>query len=158
MRSLTYFLHLIDRLWVRRGGGHVVSPTTIGAGRHDCALAALYWTAPSLSERRIIEAFEFCTENWPYGGVTNREFQIALKYLGADSQYSGETETLGELLDRQPRRCVALVPGHFVAVVRGNLVGRDAQAWCRDTTVYCSWILGSKSVSIGRSVASYLRR
>ena len=74
-----------------------MAPTTIGAGDHDCALASLYWAAPSIPENRIVEAFGFCTDNWPYGGVTNKEFQIALKYLKAESYCSTDLKTLGAL-------------------------------------------------------------
>ena len=114
--------------------------TTIGAGDHDCALASLYWAAPGIPENRIVEAFGFCTENWPYGGVTNKEFQIALKYLKAETHYSTDLETLGALLDNRPARCVALLPGHFIAIVNGEIVGRDAHLrWSSSTTLYCHW-------------------
>ena len=136
---------MVDRIWVWLGGGHVMAPARIGIGEHDCALASLYWVAPGIPEIQIIEAFEFCTENWPYGGVTNKEFQIALKYLKADSHYSSGTETLRELLNRKPTNCVALVPGHFIAIVNGKIVGRDAKtAWDPTTTVYCHWTFHSR--------------
>ena len=136
---------MADRIWVWLGGGHVKAPTTIGTGDHDCALDSLYWAAPWIPEIRIIEAFEFCTDDWPYGGVTNKEFQIALKYLNAESHYSYDTETLGALLARQPDRCVALLHGHFIAIVNGKVVGRDARlAWDPSTTVYCHWTFRSR--------------
>ena len=102
--AITSFLivirRLVDKIRVWLGWPHLVAPTTIGAGDHDCALASLYWAAPGIPENRIVEAFGFCTENWPYGGVTNKEFQIALKYLKAETHYSTDLETLGALLDR----------------------------------------------------------
>ena len=130
---------------VRLAGKHVMEPVVIGMGEHDCALVSLYWAAPWIPERRIIEAFEFCTENWPYGGVTNKEFQIAVKYLSAEIYYSAASETLGALLSRHPTRCVALLPGHFVAIVNGEVVGRDARITGEpSTTVYCHWIFRSR--------------
>ena len=136
---------IVDRIWVWLGGGHVMAPARIGIGQHDCSLASLYWAAPWIPEIQIIEAFEFCTENWPYGGVTNKEFQIALKYLKADSHYSSATGTLGELLNRKPTNCVALLPGHFIAIINGQIVGRDAEtAWDPSTTVYCHWTFHSR--------------
>ena len=135
----------VDRVWVWLGGSHIVGPTTIGGGAHDCALASLYRAAPWIPEHLIVEAFGFCTENWPYGGVTNKEFAIALKYLNAGTRYSAETETLGALLHRKPDRCVALLHGHFIAIVRGKIVGRDAlHAWDPLTTVYCHWTFRSR--------------
>ena len=136
---------MADRIWVWLGGGHVIAPTTISKGNHDCALASLYWAAPWIPESRIIEAFSFCTENWPYGGVTNKEFQIALKYLNAESQYSADTETLRVLLDRRQDRCIALLHGHFIAIVNGKVVGRDAHVtWDPNATVYCHWTFCSR--------------
>lgn len=120
-------------------------PTVLGAGDHDCAPASLYWAAPWIPESRIAEAFLFCAENWPYGGVTNKEFQIVLRYLGAEGYYSADSETLGALLARNPDRCVALLHGHFIAIVDGKIVGRDARhAWDLSTEVYCHWTFLSR--------------
>ena len=131
----------LERVSVRLGRGHVLAPTTLGEGPHDCALTSLYWAAPRLTEERIREAFQFCAKNWPYGGVTNTEFAVALKYLEVDHRYFGETESLDDLLSREPTRCVALLPYHFIAVLHGRIVGRDAhRAWDPATTVYCSWM------------------
>ena len=139
-RRLLAVRRMVDRIWIWLGGGHVIGPTAIGEGDHDCALASLYWAASWIPEDRIIEAFKFCTETWPYGGITNKEFQIALKYLKVETHYFADTETLGSLLDRQPDRCVALLPHHFIAIVDGKITGRDGHlAWNRSTTVYCHW-------------------
>ena len=131
---------VIERVSVRMGRGHVVGPTTLGRGPHDCALTSLYWAVPQLPEARIREAFQYCTETWPYGGVTNSEFAVALRYLQLDHQYSAETELLEDLMLRAPRRCVALLPYHFIAILDGRIVGIDAyRVWDPATTVYCSW-------------------
>ena len=123
------------------GGRHVVPPSKIGSSAHDCGPASLYWAAPRLTEDRIVEAFGFCTDNWPYAGVTNREFAIVLKYLGVNTVYDAQNVTLGELLDRKPNRCVALLPHHFIPIVRGIVAGSDAtHAWSPSTTVFCHWI------------------
>ncbi len=107
---------------------------------HDCALASLYWAAPWIPEARIIEAFQLCAENWPYGGVTNREFAIALKYLNVESLYSTDASTLGALRNRRQGRFVALLHGHFMAIINGKIVGKDAlRAWDTRSTVYCYW-------------------
>ncbi len=132
--------HLVDRLSVRMGRGHTKGPRLFGRGPHDCALTSLYWAAPQLSEERIAEAFQYCTVNWPFAGVTNSEFAVALNYLGVQNSYCGKTETLGEVLDRKPVRCVALLPFHFIAIIGGRIVGADSSmSWNPTTTVYCSW-------------------
>jgi len=144
-RNLYALRRMLDSIWVRLGGAHLVTPTRIGTGEHDCALASLYWAAPWIPEDRIIEAVGFCAENWPYGGVTNKEFQIALKYLKAESHYSTDVESLGALLGNRPTRCVALLPGHFIAIVNGEIVGRDAPVrWPLSTKVYCYWTFRSR--------------
>lgn len=132
---------MLDRLWVWLGGSHILAPVEIGDGDHDCALASLYWAAPRIPESQIIEAFGFCAEDWPYGGVTNKEFQIVLKFLKVENHYCANTETLGALLNKHPNRCVALLPYHFIAIVNGEIVGRDAQlVLSHNTTVYCHWL------------------
>ena len=129
-----------DRISVVVLDRHTVGPAAIGDGQHDCALASLYWAVPSLREVDIVEAFNLAAASWPYGGVSNKEFAIALRRLGLDSEYSREPTTLGALLSRKPTRCVALVHGHFIAIVNGVIVGRDARChWAAGTHVYCHW-------------------
>ena len=132
--------YALEHVSVVTGRGHFLGPTTLGEGPHDCALTSLYWAVPRLQESRIKEAFQYCTENWPYGGVTNSEFAVALKYLDVDHRYFAETESLEDLLSRAPKRCVALLPYHFIAILDGRIAGRDAyRSWDPATTVYCSW-------------------
>ena len=145
VRILASVRSIVDRIWVWLGGSHLASPAALGSGNHDCAPASLYWAAPTIPESRIIEAFLFCSENWPYGGVTNKEFQIVVKYLGIGSDYSADSETLGALLTRKPGRCVALLHGHFIAIINGKIVGRDARrSWDLSTEVYCHWTFRSQ--------------
>ncbi len=160
----------VDRAWTWLGGGHLLAPAKLGQGDHDCGPISLYWTTPWIPESRISDAFLFCAENWPHGGVTNKEFQIALKYLDVESHYSAKSETLGMLLARKPRRCVALLHGHFIAIINGEIVGRDAR-WIGSlgTEVYCHWLLpeatsrrrtvaGIRPRGVGALRASLLRR
>ena len=130
----------VDRLSVVVCGRHAVSPAQIGDGHHDCALSSLYWAVPVISETAIIDAFNVATDTWPYGGVTNKEFAIALRHLRVNNLYSTNTNTLGTLLAAKPVKCVALLHGHFIPIVDGLIVGRDAyRRWPADTYVYCHW-------------------
>lgn len=130
-----------DKLWTSLGGLHIVAPFEIGTEVHDCGPSSLYWVAPQISEQRIVEAFGFCADSWPYAGVTNKEFAITIQYLKLDVRYCGESETLGALLARKPNRCVALLPHHFIAILNGRIVGTDAtMAWSPRTTVFCHWV------------------
>lgn len=77
-------------------------------GRHDCGPRSLLRAVPELDPGRVRDAFTLCSEKWPYGGVSNKEFEIAVKFLGLEHKYYGDEETLEDVLDRQPGRCVAL--------------------------------------------------
>lgn len=131
---------IADKIWVRLGGGrHLIGPNKLGMGPHDCAPTSLYQVVPWIPEARIIEAFQHCTDGWPYAGVTNKEFQIVVKYLEIDVRYSSASETIGTLLERCPARCIALVPWHFIAIINGKIIGRDA-GMSHSTLVYCYWM------------------
>ena len=130
----------VDKIWVSLGGNHFTNPSLFGGNDHDCALRALYWAAPWIPERDIKEAFEFCTESWPYAGVTNKEFSIVLKYLGIQTRYDGNMRNLGYLLNRGPKRCVALIPWHFVTILDKKIVREDRGQYKNpNITVYCRW-------------------
>ena len=129
-----------DRLSVMVCDRHTISPAQIGHGQHDCALSSLYWAVPSVPEPTIIEAFNVATDTWPYGGVTNKEFAIALKYLKVDNHYATNISTLGELFAAKPAQCIVLLHGHFISIVDGKIVGHDADRhWPPETKVYCHW-------------------
>ena len=131
---------IVDRLSVVLRDRHTASPVQFGDGQHDCALSSLYWAVPAISESDIVEAFYAAADTWPYGGVWNKEFAVALKCLKVDSIYSTDIDTLGALLATKPARCAALLPGHFIPIVDGMTVGRDAyQQWPSDTRVCCYW-------------------
>lgn len=123
--------------WAWAVGKRPRRPASIGQQLHDCALTSLYWAVPWLPESKIVEAFGFCAANWPYGGVTNKEFSIALKYLDVPYTYSDKTETLSDLLSRRPTKAVALLHGHFISIHRGQV--DESRHWPIDTTVYCCW-------------------
>lgn len=135
---------LFDWLSVRLRDRHIRPPVRFGQGAYDCALESLYWAAPSLSEARIIEAFQRDTFNWPYQGVTNSEFHAVLERLGLTFEYSDETRPLSQFLAERPRRGVVLLWGHFVAVVDGRVAGCAADVRFNgqpSAEVVCTWTL-----------------
>ena len=112
-------------------------------GKHDCGPRSLLRAVPELDPRRVRDAFTLCSEKWPYGGVSNKEFEIAVKFLGLEHEYWGDEETLGEVLDREPGRCVALLWGHFIAIRDGEVSGYELLSATRPATkVVCSWVFG----------------
>ena len=136
MRALR---RVLDGTWVKLGGKrHLVGPSMLGHGPHDCGPASLYRVVPWLSEESIREAFLYGAETWPHGGVTNRDFQIALKYLKLDAHYSDIKETVGSLLAKNPPRCVALLPGHYIGIIDGRVLPPDG-GMSHGATVHFRW-------------------
>lgn len=108
---------------------------------HDCGPRSLLRAVPELDPDQIREAFILCSEKWPYGGVSNKEFEIAVKHLGLEHKYCGEEETLEDVLNRQPSRCVALLWGHFIAIRDGKVAGNELLAGTpTEIKVVCSWL------------------
>lgn len=135
-------MRCLDKTLVAFGCDHIVGPQTIGGGAHDCALAALYWAAPKLSEKDIRQAFLYCSNEWPYAGVFNTEFAITLKYLGLQNTYYGHDDTLGNVARKRYKHCVALLRGHYVALLNGSLAGKDAKGtFLKSAKVECYWVL-----------------
>lgn len=132
----------LDWIFVRLARRHFSPPTKFGSGPHDCALTALYWAVPQISEDKIKEAFMFCGEGWPYHGITNKEFTIALKYMKLNYEYyHNDTDTISDLYKRKPKRCVALVYGHFIALSDGKILGDDSRTiWNSMERIYCYWV------------------
>jgi len=110
-------------------------------GQHDCAPKSLLLAMPEVDSEKVREGLTLCTENWPYGGVTNKEFAIAIKFLGLKHEYHGDEESLENLLSRKPARCVALLWRHFIAIRDGAVAGRELLLKpIARTKVICSWV------------------
>ena len=142
MKLIKQIFSFFSTLWARWFDSKACrEPKRFGKGRHDCALVALYTAVPGISEDDIIEAFTFCTENWPYAGVTNKEFNIAVKYLKLKVEYDdADGQTINSLAWKKTGRCVALLHGHYVATENGEIIGGDAKIYNKsDSTVFCSW-------------------
>lgn len=120
---------------------HIKRPTHFGNGPHDCALNSLYWAVPSISEKALVEAFQLCTDHWPYGGVYNSEFSTVLDYLKLSYSYTDHDECFREVLAGDYQRAVVLFNGHFAPIIKGQAYGCDAHYNSRpDVTVLCKWI------------------
>ena len=128
-----------DWIWIILGGKrHVFGPSDLGLGLHDCGPASLYRVVPWIPESRIREAFQYCSESWPYSGVSNRDFQIVVKYLRLRASYSDIKETVGSLLSKSPERCVALIPGHYIGIIDGEVLPPDTNV-SRNAMVHFHW-------------------
>lgn len=142
MKFIKQILSSIYRSWLSLFDNNKVDCfDKIGAGVHDCALVALHNVAPKVSQDKVIDAFTYCTADWPYGGVSNKEFNIVVKYLKLKFEYDdSDGQTIGELMQKKANKCVALIHGHYIAIEDGKVVGRDKIFYNESTTkVYCSW-------------------
>ena len=142
MKFIKQIFSFVSTLWTQRFDSKACrEPKKFGKGLHDCALVALYSAVPEISEDDIIDAFTFCTENWPYAGVTNKEFNIVVKYLKLKVEYDdSDGQTISSLTQKKTGRHVALLHGHYIATKNGKIIGGDANIYNNlDSNVYCSW-------------------
>ena len=134
----------IDGLFRRKLPEYPQIPKEI-QGKHDCALRALYITLPSTSFEGMISAFTNCCEWWPYRGVSNKEFNIALASLKIKDRFeyaAPESTTLGQLLKRKKDTFIALVYGHYTVVSKGIVLDKYADYYdSAKQKVYCYWRL-----------------
>jgi len=112
-------------------------------GKHDCGPRALRIVMPSLPYEKMTEAFYNCCEKWPNAGVTNKEFNIVLRYLNIFNRFEyddADGKCLGDLISKQNNTYVALIHGHFTVVKNGKIVDSIFyQSLKDDTKIYCSW-------------------
>lgn len=142
MKLAKHIFLFLSSLWARVFGSSSRSkPEKFGKGPHDCALVALYAVVPNIPEDEIVDAFTYCAENWPYGGVTNKEFSIAAKYLKLKFEYDdSDGQTIRGVALKKSGRYVALLHGHYIAMEKGEIIGEDGNIpYNPETEVYCSW-------------------
>ena len=111
-------------------------------GPHDCALRALYITLPDTPVESMINSFTNCCEWWPYQGVTNKEFNIALASLKIKNRFqyvASESTTLNHLSKRKKDTFIALIYGHYTVVSKGVLL--DNYVGSATQKVYSYWKL-----------------
>ncbi len=117
-------------------------PNIINAD-NNCALIALHLLFPKIPEDKILDAFYHCCEKWPNEGVTNKEFNIALKFLNLDKKvcYHGNETIVQLLLAHKDRAFISLVHGHFLVISFGRILEFFSCYWtnCKEAKVYCYW-------------------
>ncbi len=112
-------------------------------GPHDCALRALHIACPDISVESMRESFGLCCGDWPYKGVTNKEFNISINHLKAKDrfQYNDDDNiTLKNLLRNKKSIFIALIYGHFTVVYNGRIIDGYTH-YDSDQKVYCYWHL-----------------
>ncbi len=112
-------------------------------GSHDCALRALHIVCPETSIESMKNSFNLCCENWPYAGVTNKEFNISINHLKVKDKfqyYDDDNITLKHLLKKKDAIFIALIYGHFTVVYKGSIID-DYTNYDSNQEVYCYWQL-----------------
>lgn len=111
---------------------------------HSCGPVALARVMPDLSDGQIIKAFNLCCEEWPYGGVSNKEFNITLRHLKIFDRFEYDDRdgmTAGDFTARKRDTFIILIYGHYTVVENGEI--RDSYsdycAYSDNEDVYCSW-------------------
>lgn len=113
-------------------------------GKHNCAPMALAEVMPNLSADRILQGFSECCDKWPYGGVTNKEFNITLRHLDLFEKFKyddSDKRIMKHFLCRRNEVFILLILGHFTVVRNGKIYDNVIYTKCINDKVYCSWRL-----------------
>ena len=97
---------------------------------------------PDLEQEQVVDAFKKCCNLYPYEGVTNKEFNIALRYLEIFDKFEyndSDGLVVKNFLNRKKQIFILLIYGHFTVVAKGKVL--DAMRISENSKVYCSWKL-----------------
>ncbi len=120
------------------------SHNMIWNGLHDCAPSSLCCVLPVLEREHTRQAFIFCCAKWPDGGVTNKEFNIVLRYLDLQGKFEycdSEEMTLSDFLVDQENVYILLLYGHFTVIRKGVIDDLYPFPYSEKSTVFCYWKL-----------------
>ena len=115
----------------------------IRSSPHSCALCALYQVLPEFTFQELSEAFRLCTEDsWPNRGVTNKEFNITLKYLDIFDRFLyNDNDTSFHTILHMQSDVIVLIHGHYTVVQKGQIRDQYGSFPREREKVYCYWIL-----------------
>lgn len=146
-------INLIKSVWGKLKSLLTIKPQCISTNttkelrklNNSCALTALSRVMPNLSYDEISDAFYNCCENWPAAGVTNKEFNIILRYLKIINRfkYSDSNDlTIGRFYKRNVKHTIVLIHGHFTVLHQRNIYDSYGYSHLSNNTkVYASWSL-----------------
>ena len=99
-------------------------------GKHDCSVRSLLLVMPELDYEEVRNAFRNCCQWYPYGAVTNNEFNMALRTLGIfnkfeyvilDDEDSSDDKTAWDFIEDKDNTYIILFYGHFTVVNDGRI-------------------------------------
>lgn len=161
LKLLHSFSHLIRSRKIKTvPQSDALSPSRIkvSPGIHNCAPNALAKVMPSLSSDGIIKGFFECCDKWPYGGVTNKEFNITLRHLGIFNQFEYDDNKKIKVLNFLSRKdtFIILLYGHFTVIKAGKVDDNHTVRY--HDQVYCSWKLINKSKKEQKIISSLFHK
>lgn len=113
-------------------------------GLHDCGLRALHIVLPNLSIKGMKEAFSGCCQQWPYKGISNKEFNITLACLKIKDKFdyvAPEKSNLSDIMSYKKDVFIVLIYGHYIVIKNGICVEDIYNYKSNKTKVYCYWRL-----------------
>ena len=111
-------------------------------GKHDCSIRSLLLVMPELDHEEVKNAFMHCTQWHPYGAVTNKEFNMALKFLKIYHKFEyGEPDNSNawDFIDDGENTYIILFYGHYTVVDKGRIVDFFPIRISDDRKVHCYW-------------------
>lgn len=111
-------------------------------GKHDCSIRSLLLVMPELNGQEVKNAFVHCSQWYPYGAVTNKEFNMALRFLGIFDKFEydePQDKDVRDFIEGRESTHIILVYGHYTVASGGRIV--DFFPILNDRKVYCSWSL-----------------
>ena len=141
-RLFDFLQRIFGRLFNRTPVSYRKIPKEIG-GPHDCALRALHLVCPDVPIEEMKNSFNFCCDNWPYGGVSNKELNISISNLGLKDgfQYCDDDGlTLMDLVKMKRNIYIALIYGHYTVVYKGKIIDYFT-GYDLSEEIFCCWRL-----------------
>ena len=94
-------------------------------GPHDCSVRSLLLVMPELDYEEVRKNFLNCTDKYPYGSVTTRDFNIVLRVMKIFDKFEhgkANGKTIWDFADDRENTYILLLEGHFTIVSDGKVV------------------------------------
>ena len=124
MTTILIFLFVAILIWVFVKQDKALPDENNFNGLHDCGPRALMTVLPDLQRDKVEAAFKDCSDEWPYGGVTNVEFTTVLRHLNLFelfTYHAGDNLKLSDFTQEDNKFAVLLITGHFTVIKNGKI-------------------------------------
>ncbi len=109
-------------------------------GEHDCGPIALCKVFPHLKYGKVREAFLYSTKLWPSGPVSNKDMNIALRYLNIYERFEYQAHLIGKkkkiihFTKQQDTTFILLFKWHYTVVSNCKIL-EDTEFFFRNKPV-----------------------